>query len=270
MKWTSLLLLILTFSACDYRAEVPSYLQIEPFHLQTNPTTQGSSSSKITDAWVYLDDRAVGVFEVPAKVPVIATTPDTMILFAGIKKDGISGRREVYPFYTTFSFAFEPHPATIDTIYPSVKYKDGVRFPFMEDFEVGLDFSNMERTSIKNEVYEGNWSGVVRLDALQTEMASSSSPFDLPQDGRRIFLEMDYRCSTQFNVNLLAGKSTGLDPVYVLTITPKSEWNKIYIDLTEEIIAHKANDYRLVFSSTLPAGSEEVTFFFDNIKIVHL
>jgi hypothetical protein len=268
-------LFLLTFlfallSACNYRAELPSYIYIMPFELQTNRATEGSASRNIPDAWVYLDDEALGVFQLPARVPVISKGPASLLFMPGIKKDGISGIREVYPFYTHYSIDFSPSPATVDTVFPSLKYIDGLNFPLLEDFEIGNDFSNMNRTSIRNEVFEGNWSGVVRLDVFNNELATSSSAFQLPQDGRRIFLEMDYKCSLRFNVSLLAGKNTGLDPVYAVTITSKDQWNKIYIDLTEEVIANKARDYRLVFSSKLPAGVDEATFFFDNIKIVHL
>ena len=270
MKLFLLIFLAALLSACNYQAEVPSYVYIKPFELKTHMATEGSASENILDAWVYLDDKALGVFQLPARVPIIASGPGKLRFMPGIKKDGISGIRDVYPFYTHYSLDFLPHPATVDTVIPSISYIDGLNFPLLEDFEIGNDFSNMNRTSIRNEVFEGNWSGVVRLDAFNNELASSSSAFLLPQDGRRIFLEMDYKCSLPFNVSLLAGKNTGLDPVYAVTITPKDQWNKIYIDLTEEVIANKALDYRLIFSSSLPAGAEEATYFFDNIKIVHL
>ncbi len=270
MRLFLLFFLLALLSACNYRAELPSYIYIKAFKLRTDKALEGSASENILDAWVYLDDEALGVFQLPARVPVISAGPGRLLLMPGIKKDGISGIREIYPFYTQYSIDFSPSPATVDTLIPSISYIDGLNFPILEGFEIGNDFSNMNRTSIRNEVFEGTWSGVVRLDAFNNEMASSSSAFQLPQDGRRIFLEMDYKCSLRFNVSLLAGKNTGLDPVYAVTITPKDQWNKIYVDLTEEVIANKARDYRLIFTTRLPAGAQEATFFFDNIKIVHL
>jgi hypothetical protein len=40
--------------------------------------SEGSASHKITDAWVYVDDQLVGVWEVPSKIPALEAGEHTV------------------------------------------------------------------------------------------------------------------------------------------------------------------------------------------------
>src|SRR5688500_13907587 len=81
--------------------EIPSYLYIDKINLQTL-AGEGTSKQDITDAWVYVQGQAIGVFELPARIPVLAEGNPEVWVYAGIKKDGISSTRVKYPFFKPF------------------------------------------------------------------------------------------------------------------------------------------------------------------------
>ncbi|HEY0262319.1 MAG TPA: hypothetical protein VGB95_04790, partial [Chitinophagales bacterium] len=83
---------------------IPVYIQIDSMSVQTNQSTQGSASSKITDAWLYVNGEQIGVFELPAKIPVLKSGDLRVSISAGIKDNGIANTRAAYPFYADDTF----------------------------------------------------------------------------------------------------------------------------------------------------------------------
>ena len=78
---------------------MPAYIKIDTIKLDTYYPEQGSKSANITDAWVYVNDNLVGVFELPALLPVLHRGPNKLQIYPGIKLNGISSTRVPYPFY---------------------------------------------------------------------------------------------------------------------------------------------------------------------------
>ncbi|MEZ4984834.1 MAG: hypothetical protein R2795_07325 [Saprospiraceae bacterium] len=100
------LLLVMSVSwwQCDFinpEEGIPSYLFIEEFTLTTGPA-QGSNSHKITEAWVFVDDIFLGVYDLPATVPVLETGSHTVRVEAGIRDNGLGDFPNIYPFSPTF------------------------------------------------------------------------------------------------------------------------------------------------------------------------
>lgn len=274
MKTQNIVPIIILFpwivlSSCNKKAVIPTYIFIDSFDLSTDYIDQGSSSHGISDVWVYLDNEGLGVFELPAKIPVIGGGNEQLTLFPGIKRDGISNTRTPYPYYTAFNLSFSKDPQTVDTIHPSINYTNEATFSMLEDFESGNEFSGMNVTSVNNLVFEGNKSGVNQLDIANTSFAATSSPIVLPQIGNRIFLEMNYKNDAPFNVTVKANKPGNTSLEYVLTLNPKTEWNKIYIDITGAVSGNPADNYNIILDGDLPFGWTSATYYWDNIKIVH-
>jgi len=80
----------------------PSYIQIDTIKLTTDITTQGSASHKIVDAWVYVDNQAVGAYEMPCKIPVLASGQHTIYIQGGILLNGINATHLQYPYYKLY------------------------------------------------------------------------------------------------------------------------------------------------------------------------
>src|ERR1017187_10151763 len=128
--YITLLSIIIMLPSChlfEPSSGIPSYLQIDSIGLTiTNPLLQGSSSHKITDAWVYVDEQLLGVFQLPAKLPVLASGIHAIDIKAGIEINGIASSRGYYPFYTVFSQNVNLITDSVVTIKPVVSYFPGI------------------------------------------------------------------------------------------------------------------------------------------------
>ena len=62
----SLIVLAFLFSGCIKNNQDPSWIEIDTWELEANSNSvyeTGELTSNITDAWVYMDGEAIGVFE---------------------------------------------------------------------------------------------------------------------------------------------------------------------------------------------------------------
>jgi hypothetical protein len=67
---------LLALPSCDIinpEEEVPSFIRIDSFSFKTEYATQGFPSFDIPDAHVYVDNKLIGIYELPAQVPVMKT-----------------------------------------------------------------------------------------------------------------------------------------------------------------------------------------------------
>ena len=68
------LLLLLGFKACVKNNPDTSWLEVTAWTLQSNidlSGDEGELSQNITEAWVSIDDKTIGVFQVPFKIPIL-------------------------------------------------------------------------------------------------------------------------------------------------------------------------------------------------------
>lgn len=268
MIWIVLILAGI-LNSCS-KSPVASFIYIPAFQLSTNYPSQGSASHAITDAWLYVDDNPVGVFELPASIPVNHSGNSKITVFPGIKKDGITATRIPYPFYAADSRNMDLVPSKVDTLHATSTYVDGLSFPMIEDFESGNDFSGMTAISGSTVVFEGNRSGRAILDDFTPSYSIASSKYILPGGGTRIFLELNYRNQQQFDIFARANHSGSTpDLLYLITITPKDTWHKVYVDLTSAVSSIAADNYQIVFKAELPDTVSSAEYYWDNIKIVH-
>ena len=94
--------------------DIPSILSIEAIEVQGNHTT------KITDAWIYVDSEFQGVFPLPTQFPLLKTGQQTIIVDAGIKKNGIASSRDNYPYFTSYSIETNLIPNQNITLIPKL------------------------------------------------------------------------------------------------------------------------------------------------------
>ena len=62
------------------------------FRFQAMNQVHGAGTDQITDAWVYVDDQQIGVFELPCEVPVLLTgSRECIRIFGGgIRQSGLA------------------------------------------------------------------------------------------------------------------------------------------------------------------------------------
>lgn len=275
---------IVLFSACNLlnpAEEIPAYIEIDSSYFSVNdPVKEGSASHKITDAWVYINNDLRGVYELPAKFPVLDKNDCDVTIRPGIKMNGIAATRVNYLLYKSYTTRLNLKPLQTYKITPQYTYADNLKFPFKEDFESSNSFENYSasdtsivRVSNPNLVFEGNFSGAIYLDTEKSYFkakAVSANKYKLPDSGRTVFLEMNYKCNNTFAIGF--GSQYNVDAIETLLIilNPSPNWNKIYINFTEEASRNlNANEHYFYIESLLNPGVDKAEIFIDNLKIVH-
>ena len=82
------------------------------------------------------------------------------------------------------------------------------------------------------------------------------------------YVEFDYKGNQTLNVGIVSQQGANLNVNYKLIVPGRSEWNKIYVDFTEELSSAEIGDYRIVLRLTRSNGNT-AEFFIDNFKHVH-
>jgi hypothetical protein len=277
--------IVFAFGGCNIinpAEPVPAYIHIDSIFLKTDASTQGSNSNKIKDAWVYIDENPVGVYELPTNFPVLLSGNHHISISAGVLENGINATHILYPFYTAYTKDITLESGK--TIYiPSqtVSYYASAQFPFNpeEDFETATTFvpgatsdTTMIITHDAQNVFEGTGSGEIYLADGKSLFEVDSKTFTVPQTGEPVYLEMNYKTTLSFNVGLIAVDASGeKNSTIIIALNPTSNWNKIYIDLASTITQTPGAVKFAIFFSALrtdTSGNEQI--FFDNIKVVHL
>ena len=265
-----------SLSSCkkdSLKADVPSYIHIEPFTLNTNYLDEGSESHNITDAWVYVDDNLVGVYELPATFPVLKEGDVELKIYAGIKQNGITNNRIKYPFYNPHTEQVTLVKEEILDITPSTSYHVNTTFAWLEDFEnASLSFTHHTNsdTAIKKtttEVFEGSASGYVFLESSMDFFECISPELSsLPRQGQQVYMEIDAKT----NHSVLIGLYGDDDKIGIYYINKGDNWKKIYFDLTESVRSNTvASKFKVFMGFQKSDDIPNPEVYFDNIKLLH-
>src|SRR3954470_2251803 len=235
--------IIFIFQACKHKEDmIPAYIHIDKISLKiANPITQGSASEKISDAWVYIDEKLVGCFELPITFPVLFEGTHQIKVKAGIKINGIAASRAPYSFYSEYSQQIDLKPKETLNLTPVVTYTSFARFTFMENFDgVGTLLApgpagtadTMKQTLDKKLVFEGSGSGLTKLSSKKVNFqAVSNTSYILPTGGAPVYLEFNYKCNHTFTVGIYAHTKTSSSLIPMVGINPTDTWNKMYVFL---------------------------------------
>jgi len=262
--------------------DLPSYLVVPDVNFVPGEL-QGTTSSNITDIWVYSSTDVIGIFPLPAVVPILPADAQegALTLLPGIRENGLSDRRAPYPFYTTVEYLPEFGPGVRDTLVPELGLVENVRYVPIEDFENSNVFGSLvggeglERVGDGSFVFEGAKSGRLEVSegAELARVRTVEQEYDL-QINFPAFLEMDYRCDQTFVVGLYGfrnGQETVL-PGMVLTATDDGlnpVWNKIYVDISPLVNAQgNADHFEVYVECVLEAGRSTGTVGLDNLRIL--
>lgn len=252
---------------------VPAYLQIDSVNLHVR-SGQGSASQKIKDVWVVLGDVNKGVFEIPKRIPIVGEGEKRFIISAGILDNGAAETHSIYPFYFPDTFSLNLVPSQIYSIHPVFEYRPLTRFCFIEDFEVGRVFvklsgdTNMIVTKNPSEVFEGAGSGKIYVDTTHGKYEGVTQFSYALSNQEPSYIEVNYKCDIPFEFGVTVNNSSGNNTLYNWIINPKSDWNKLYLNLTDAVRFFGKGDYKILIYTTLPRGVNEGTIYLDNIKLV--
>jgi len=213
MKFLRLFLFISILSvSCNVinkEEAIPAFINIEEYHL--NPGDLGSAHHNISDAWLSVNGEFIGVFELPATIPVLTEGPATIRISPGIKNFGQANDRQDYKLIEDFVLNTTLVPEEIISLSPEINFFDSLILqPSSEDFsgtganlivnpgsfeiveDPTLDSSPLTDIDVGEFISE---SGLLEI--------TSDSPFSVVNLGPT-FLEFDY----QTNENFLVGLTT--------------------------------------------------------------
>lgn len=272
--------IVLFFGSCDIAKEpIPAYVHIKPFTVITDTGNQGTNKSKITDVW-FIPEREgfLGMYELPATIPVLAEGPLKIFLDPGIKLNGINSTPDIYPFLQRYEVEVDLAPNEVDTIQPVTSYDARVKFDYIEDFEtsntltINLDPDQTISVSTPDGGLEGKAGKFTVTESDPLFEIASSDRMELPTLGDPVYLEMHYKNESVLQVGLVGYRNNTPISTYIIALNPSNEWNKIYVELTQNLIAVASDitEFRLLIGAQLQEGQTSSTFYVDNIKIMHV
>jgi hypothetical protein len=273
-----LLMPLLVFSSCEMinpDEEIPAYLTIDTILLSTQIHSQGPANHKITDAWITVNGDFIGVFELPCKVPVLASGEASIYVQPGIKNNGIASSRIYYPFYTIWNTTIELTPGELHSLTPQVSYRDETIFEWYENFEdpgISLDTTFKSEAALRDTFIYGSNAGKVLLTGDQTFFdAETMDLFQFPNSYTpSLFIEMDYQASNILAVGIVVTYPGEIVIQPLIFLNPTNEWNKIYIDASYYAqTAGNATGFRIFFQASKNDTIPTTEIVFDNLKLLH-
>lgn len=269
----------------DPAEDIPTYLIVDGVSFTPGPD-EGTASIAVTDVWAYSTTDVLGVFPLPAIIPVFPQdrAEGPVSLLPGIRENGISDSRAPYPFYTALDVDVDGEPGARDTVALTFEWVDDVRYLRVEDFENSNVFDDvagvgaeLQRVTAEADVFEGDGSGRALLTPQANLMRSRTLEQEyVLESGLPCFLEMNYRCDHSFLVGLYAfrnGASTRYPALVLNTTVPDNgvepEWNKVYVDLTPILdVNPNADHFEVYFECLLSEGAEGAEIGLDNLRIL--
>jgi hypothetical protein len=268
----------LSCNITDNEAPVPGYIYLES-PVVINPANNLTDSHKITDVWVFSDGQILGVFPLPAKVPVIVgNNSQEITIFAGIRKNGMLDTPEFYPFYKPIIKSISPQPNQVISIPLDFFYNATAKIPVNEGFEsgnvFGIDFDNnpaTELTTTGDDFSTGQKSARVALTSSNpvVEVASNVRVLDGQNARGQSYIELDYKGQGEISVGIAKIRSGVISVEYLLFIPARFTWNKIYVDVTNSLSSRDYDEYRLVFRFIKTSQNASDFVYLDNIKHLH-
>ncbi len=279
---------MLMLTTCDWEQEpIPAYIYIPEIQLQTDYPANGSNlKPSITDAWVFVNNKLIGGFKLPAVVPVLQsagwqTDKQKVIVSPGVIINRNSASRYIYSFYSNTETKLKLEPNRYDTIKPTVTYRTTTTFGWLDDFEgvgISLTKSNLSDTTLvryRNNpiVFQGTSCVGYTVDNKRSGAAFESNDRFNIGNTRTPFLELHCANTNSFIVSVLSFDRNNVQQVTnICRITPTADpvWKKAYVNLTPATQGKPAGTtYKIAFSSFQDSTGLVGKVYLDNIKLVY-
>ncbi len=278
------LTIVLLFTSCVKNNPDPAWLEVNQWTLQSNPelvNIEGELSHNFSDAWVFVNDKVIGVFEVPFKIPILQSGNCNIKLYPTVRNNGIAATKKIYPFVDRYEINLNLVQNETLTIDPVTKYNENAQF-WIEDFEDAALKINTDATSATSmvvgndpQIMKWNRYGTVTLNEIDSSwIAYTSEELALPK-GQEVYWEIDYYNTNALTTGVIAlSNSSAPKNNEFIRLNDQAlssvKWKKIYLDLKEIVISSSgSNSFLLSFQSKLDQGESEGVIVIDNIKVIH-
>ncbi len=283
-QYAVILFTFLILAACAKGDKVPAFVEVQSVSLATT-VGQGGSTTKVTDAWVTVDEKLLGVWEIPARIPVLAEGTHTIGLEPAVKRNGTFDDRVRYPFFKPWSQTVDLRREGSVTLDPVTGYVDAANIwseGFEDPFSLFTNAANNDTDLIRftpatdpELLYlENSPCAGFRLDAAH-RFARIHSDMDFASFGGPCFLEIDHRGDLQITVGVLylADGLQRAEPYIYLPATHRSDgsmpWSKVYIDLSG-FFNSPVSQRDIYIEAQLPESRSSAQVYFDNIKLLRI
>lgn len=282
--FTYTIVALLFFSCAKDQPEV-AWLKIDKWDLVANPDAenpQGELSHNLNQVFVNMDGKSLGMYELPAKIPIIGDGAHEFVLIPGIIVNGIGETKKRYPFAEQFKEIITLKKNDTVSVSPKTRYYSALNF-LIEDFEspsMQVDVATestatLGRSSDPEILVWGNKYGDIQLNDADSSISFVTNfQTVLPKLGAEVFLEFDYMNTNSMLTSTIAyGNGNYHENPYII-VAPQAEneakWKHAYIDLKENISYHQTTPINEVqFTLILDELGTSKYFYIDNIKLIY-
>ena len=283
----SALILIASCDIINPEEEIPAFIEINEVTLNTRQPgdpgfteNEGTSSSDIRDAWVFIDENLDGIYELPATIPV-PTGNHSIRVGGGIFRNGVANDRTLYPFFDTYLSSYTAEAEEIVSIEPEVQYVENGLNYWIEDFEeafIKLENRPISEVTISSVLdpdiaFEGNGCGSIELtDDNDLYFGQTIADLDILFN-RNLYLELNYKNNNRFTVGM-RNDNVATNQVELVGFNPSFDdnnelvWKKAYVFFTPILIdLGTQGDFEVFIRAEKEV--DDPTILLDNLKLVY-
>ncbi len=258
---------------------LPTYVQIDSIKVldrNGNPMTsnvQGASISIGNSSSIDL----LGVFRTPMVIPALIEEAGEIYILPSVEADAIASQVYAYPFYKKVIKPISPKPG--DTVKYGVLQTtlvDTFKRFLNDDFEGGSTFTingadSAASFEIQSDIVsEGTYSGLLTLDAPQKSAFLVSSQLMELSFNSQTYIELDYKCNTNFGISLIYFNSSTnqLEETSIIGLRATSKWNTEYIKIDDDVGYAQSSRFYLAFKLVRDSESTEpARLYLDNVRV---
>ena len=302
----SILLIITGFNSCKRVDLIPAYIVITPEDFENcidvsnfNETHDQNfdqdkltalTRHKFTHVNVYVNNKNLGCWELPCKVPVLDVNNSdscTLIMLPAFPMSGMANTISGYPFLNITRqkvLLQKDHVYEVAQNRPKYVYSEYTLFPYFETFSNSTSFSPVPTPdSTQNDLtflpvaYEDKYVGEIILnDGAGLHFDVQSTPFTVPVGSYRVVLEIRYK--TEGKMDISAKMSGAYYPYRWYSVgginASPNEWKTIHFDLTNTINSNYGSsgnwtDLTLMLTGVGKEG-QDTHYYIDDIKVVYI
>lgn len=272
--------------SCGKNNPDPSWIEVNEWTLENNPDLnfeEGQITHNVSNAMVFVNNKNIGTFEVPFKVPVLVSGDANIKIYPVILNNGISATKKIYPFLEHYEINQTLVQNEVISLSPVTRYFAGCNF-WIEDFDAAVSTVDNDPTSLVQmnttndpaiiQPFNGNKFARIPLDETNNKwIGYTTSHLNLPK-GKEVYLEIDYHNTNRLLTGVLGIGPSGVKPNPYIQLNPQNDgevvWKKIYIDL-REIVSNspEAEYFEISFESLIDDGASLGEINIDNLKIIH-
>ncbi len=278
---SSFLIIYLLFS-CTKNNPDPSWISISEWNLISNKTNkEGELSHNFSNAYIEIDDKTIGFFELPIKLPILESGKHTIKVHPVILNNGISASKTIYPFCEPYIIDIELSPNQTLNISPKTSYYTDCKF-WIEDFEdAGVKIKSedgfeglLSTANNKQYLKYGNNYGQIMVDKVNPYWQGKTTTNSTLPQGKNIYLELDYLNTNTLLTGVYVSNSTEIKYNPNVALNPQDrtnlKWKKVYIDLRQMVsYSTPGSIFEQYFNVTNTSTSDTNFVLIDNVKLIY-